>query len=311
MIAPQHVSATDPLKPDLIFSCPLQFPLAVATNPNTVHIPFNMIGRLIAVDARVDTVAGTFILDTGAERLLLNKNYFDGFRGAGDWVAMGNTGEVENVRHKKVDSLFWDNLLFADVKANVLDLSHIEQKKKIRLVGIIGYDVFKDFEVFLDFQLMQIVLSKLDKAGNRIDKEVFLEQPYDSLDFRLYRHLIIIKAEIEGVSLKFSLDSGAELNLLDRRVKRKVLNHFEIVKRVNMLGMGQKTIEVLAGVLNDVKCGNQESEGMRTLLTNLSEMNTSFQVNIDGVLGYEFLVTRRTLINYKQKKMFFFKEIRP
>ena len=170
---------------------------------------------------------------------------------------------------------------------------------------------FKDYEVFIDFQMMQLVLSKLDRKGNRLDREAFYEEPYDSVDFKLSRHIIILRVEVAGVRLKFSLDSGAELNLIDRRVKRGVLDHFEIVKRVRMLGTGSQTIEVLAGKLSNVKCGNQENGAMRTLLTNLSEMNETFKTGLNGVMGYEFLAPRRTLINYKKKKLFFFREARP
>lgn len=295
---------------ELFFSCDLSFPFAVRSDPNTIHIPFQLIGRLIAVEAQADTVSGTFIVDTGAERLLLNRNHYRE-RGLQQQVSMGNTGAVQAVAPRWVDSLVWDNLLFKNVLANIVDLTHIEQKKHIRLVGIIGQNVFEDFELFLDFQSQQLTLTRLDRNGYRIDPEAIWETPYDSLDFRLVRHLILIEAEVQGKSLKFNLDSGAEVNLLDSKVPRKVLDDFEIVKRVKMLGVGQQQIEVLAGVLHQVRCGNQHNEGMRTLITNLLEMSTNFGTRIDGVLGYEFLCTRRTLINYRRKKLFFFRLQRP
>ncbi len=289
----------------------LVFPQAVQVNPNTVYIPFRMVGRLIAVQARVDTNAGIFFLDTGAERLLLNSNYFEPERGWREVTTAGTTGSVESVFYNRVDTLYWDELRFPKQQANILDLSHIERKKNIRLIGIIGYEVLKEYEVFLDYQLKQIILTRLDKDGYRIDSAAIWEQPYDSLDFKLAGHLIVLDGEVQGQKLRFALDSGAELNLLDRKVKRRVLDNFEIIKRVNMVGAGQKTIEVLAGTLYRVKCGNQNSSGMRTLLTNLDEMGENFGVRLDGFLGYEFLYTRRTLINYKRKKLFFFKQHRP
>jgi hypothetical protein len=296
--------------PDFFFTCELHFPLAVQSSPNTIHIPFKMVGRLIAVEAQADTVAGTFIVDTGAERLLLNRNHFRE-RYYERLTSVGNTGMVQSVSQRWLDSLQWDNLTFREVRANVLDLSHIEQKKHIRLVGIIGQDIFADFELFIDFQSQQLVLTRLDQHGYRLEPDAIWEKPYDSLDFRLVHHLIMLEGEVQGKTLKFSLDSGAEVNLLDRRVKRKVLDDFEIIKRVKMLGTGQKQIEVLAGNLHNVRCGNQENESMRTLITNLSQMSINFGTRIDGVLGYEFLSTRRTLINYKRLKLYFFRPQRP
>lgn len=292
------------------FSCDLNFPLAIQANPNTIYIPFKLVGRLITVEAQADTVSGSFIVDTGAERLLLNKNHFRE-RQLEQFVSMGNTGEVRAVSERWVDSLSWDDLLFKNIKANVVDLTHIEQKKHMRLVGIIGQNVFEDFELFLDFQTQQIVLTRLDKNGYRLDPEAIWETPYDSMDFKLVRHLILIEAEVQGRKLKFNLDSGAEVNLLDHKVKRKVLDDFEIIRRVKMVGVGQNEIEVLAGVLHNVTYSNQSDESMRTLITNLLQMCTNFGTRIDGVVGYEFLSTRRTLINYKRKKLFFFRQQRP
>lgn len=311
MVCSVHAFASGSPPEPLALHSSLAFPQAVITNTHTIHIPFKLAGRLIAVEARIDTFEGTFILDTGAQRLLLNQSYFRGRSRPNISAAIGNTGMVESVTEKRVDSLHWDNLFFENLEANVLDLSHIERKKNIRLLGIIGFDVFKDFEIFLDFQLRQLILTRLDKDGFRLDPDALWETPYDSLDFKLYRHLIILEGDVDGTPLRFSLDSGAELNLLDRRVKRKVLDSFDIIRRVKMLGAGQNTIEVLAGTLYGIRCGNQQEPEMRTLLTNLTEMNVSFNIRLDGVLGYEFLSSRRTLINYKRKKLFFFQMQRP
>lgn len=306
-----HPISLDSSSSSLTVGFDLVFPDAVQVNPNTVYIPFRLVGRLVAIDARVDTNEGTFFLDTGAERLLLNSNYFNPQRGWREVTTAGTTGIAENVYYKRIDTLYWDELHFPNQQANILDLSHIERKKNIRLIGIIGYEVLKDYEIFLDYQLKRLILTRLDRKGYRIDSTAIWEEPFDSLDFKLARHLIVLKAEVQGHNLRFALDTGAELNLLDRLVKKKVLENFEIIKRVNMIGAGQKTIEVLAGTLYRVQCGNQKSSGMRTLLTNLDEMGENFGVRLDGFLGYEFLHTRRTLINYKRKKLYFFKQHRP
>ena len=121
-IAPAELRASSPIpSDDYFFTCELSFPLAVQTDPNTVYIPFRLVGRLIAVEARADTVAGAFILDTGAERLLLNKNHYRDRR-IEQLVSMGNTGAVQAAGERWVDSLIWDNLFFKHVQADVVDL---------------------------------------------------------------------------------------------------------------------------------------------------------------------------------------------
>jgi Aspartyl protease len=305
-------SATNkyPLDPTIGFLCRLSFPQAAVTDVNTIYIPFQLVGQLMMVEARVDTVTGLFIVDTGSERLVLNKEYYTAAPDARTVVAIGNTGLVPNAIEKYVDSISMDQLVVYDLYAHLIDLHHIELKKNIRMMGILGYKVFEDFELFLDFQNRRIVLSRLNAKGIRVDTMARWELPYDSMDFELKKHLIVVETEVNSVRLKMILDSGAELNLIDRRIHRKVLDQFSIIKRVNLIGAGKREVEVLAGVLKDVRCGNQYAEKMNTLLTSLDEINHSFGVNVQGVLGYEFLKKRRVLINYKKRKLYFFNPVR-
>jgi len=290
--------------------CNLSFPGAAVADVNTIYIPFTLAGQLIMVQAKVDTITGYFMLDTGSEKLVLNSEYFTTSPGGRAVIAAGNTGFVRTVTERKVDSLQLDQLVITDLNAHLVNLHHIELKKNIRMVGILGYEVYRDFEVFIDFQNRVIVLTRVNKQGYRIDALAPFEQPYDSLDFDLRRHLIVVQARVNTVKLDMILDSGAELNLVDRKVNKKVLANFTIIKRVNLLGVGKREVEVLAGVLTEMNCGNQISAKMNTLLTSLDEINSSFGVSVQGVLGYEFLKKRRTLINYQKRKLYFFNQVR-
>jgi len=291
--------------------CNISFPQSASPDVNTVYIPFTLVGQLITVNAKVDTVTGLFILDTGSERLVMNRKHYDpGYQNI-PIVSTGNTGIVQSVVGKNIDSLKVERLVVKNLFAHVIDLGHIELKKNTRIAGILGYDVFKDFELFIDFPERRIVLYRLDRKGNRIDPQTRWELPADSVSFTLKHHLIQVEAEVNGVKVKFILDSGAELNLIDRHINRKVLDKFSIIKRVKLIGVGRKEVEVLAGVLQDVKCGKQYEEKMNTLFTSLDAINEGFEVQADGVMGYEFLKTRRTLINYKLRKIYFFNPVRP
>lgn len=296
----------------MMFYCQLDFVQSVRVNPNTMVIPFKYAGRLVTVEASIDTISGIFILDTGAERLLLNQDYFEGDYQDRDYVNYGSTGRDKTVWRKGVDTLNWDNIFFPNVLANILDLSHIEAKRKLDVIGIIGYEVFKEYELLLDYPNRLIILTRLDHKGHRIDKDVFeKEVTFDSLDFELENHGIFLNATVNGVSLKLNLDSGAEINLLDRRVNKKVMKNFEIAKRVRLMGTGKNEVEAIAGVLKNVELGVQPNRSMRTLITNLEDLRRIYQTKVDGVLGFEFLRPRRTVINYKRKKVFFLNLIKP
>ena len=291
------------------FPCDVSFPDAMVTNINTIYIPFTLVGRLMIVQAGVDTFTGNFIVDTGSERLLLNQDYVP-FTGREKLVtAVGNTGSL-SVKEKLVDSLYLDQLYVTNVMAHLVDLNHIEVKKNTRILGILGYNVFEKFELFIDYQNRLIVLSRVDRRGTRMDSIAYYELPYDSMSFDLKKHLIVVPVNINGVRTEMILDSGAELNLIDRRISKRVLGQFTIIKRVNLVGVGKHQVEVIAGTINQASCGNQEAKNMNTLLTSLDEINSSFGVSVEGVLGYEFLNSRRTLINYQKRKLYFFRFVR-
>ena len=289
----------------------LYFPSADSLSALTVRIPFKMAGRLIVLQAGLGEQTGNFILDTGSSNLILNSVHFKGGVKKRGYVSIGTTGAVDNVKTKAVENFSFPGFVFEKLYADVIDLSHLEQKKNIEILGLIGYEPLKEFEIIVDFQLKQITLTRLDKQGNRLDSLALLEPTIDSLDFHLQAHIITIEGKVDKTAVTFGLDTGAELNLLHKGIKRKVLNHFKISKRTVLNGMGQNEVEVLAGKLYKYTCGNQRLSGMRTLLTNMDEMNNTFNTNLDGLVGFEFLCMRRTIINYKKKKLYFLKWYRP
>ena len=62
----------------------------------------------------------------------------------------------------------------------------------------------------------------------------------------------------------------------------------------------------MAGTLIKLKLSETIFVGpMKTMLTNLTKMNNAFGTKLDGILGYEFLKRKRTIINYKKEKLYF------
>jgi len=287
---------------------PIFFPKAEVLNKYTTRIPFKLIDHLIVVEAELLNKRGNFIIDTGSESLILNKAHFP-LNHPFNKKAVSSSGiikEIDNPFEKRLKDFTLQNLTLKNKSSDVIDLSHIEKIKKIRLLGIIGYNILKDYEVFIDLHLNQLTLTKVDKKGNKLSDKVYAEKIADSLDFKLKKHTIVISAFINNQKLKFALDSGAEYNLLSKNVNKKVLKFFIPRKRLKLNGVGQKKIEVMAGNLHRVKLSETIYFGpMYTMLSNLTKLNDAFGTELDGVVGYEFLEQKRTIINYKKQKLYF------
>lgn len=286
----------------------IKFSKAEIINSNTTRIPFKLIDHLIVVEAELLNKKGNFIIDTGSETLILNKAHFPNVfqHNKKENETSGILSEIDTPFEKNLKEFALQDFKLFNTNSDIIDLSHIERSKKMNLLGIIGFSILKDYEVFIDFYLNQITLSKIDASGNKIDTKVYLEKIVDSVNFKLKNHTIILNATINKQNVKFGLDSGAEFNQINKNVNKKILKHFIPKRRLLLSGAGNKKIEVLAGKLYRVKLSETVYLGpMYTVLTNLSNMNEAFGTNLDGILGYEFFKRKRTIINYQKEKIYF------
>lgn len=287
---------------------PILFPKAEIINKYTTRIPFKLVDHLIVVEAELLDKKGNFIIDTGSETLILNKVHFPSkyFYNKKETETTGILQSIDNPIERHLKELSIEGFSIKNKKSDIINLSHIELSKKIKILGIIGYNVLKDYEVFIDLYLNQITLTKTGRKGKKLDNKVYAEKIIDSIDFRLKNHTIVLNGTINNQKLKFALDTGAEFNQINKRVNRKALKYFKPKKQLHLRGAGNKEIKVLAGKLHRVKLSETIYFGpMYTILTNLNKMNTAFGTQLDGVLGYEFFRQKRTIINYKKEKLYF------
>ena len=285
------------------------FPKAEVINEYTVRIPFKLIDHLIVIEAEISNKKGNFIIDTGSETLILNNVHFPEFYE--HQKKRSNTSgvlhAVEDLYEKHIKEFALEHFKIYNKVSDVIDLSHIEKSKKIQILGVIGYTILKDYEIFIDLYLNQITLTKVDAFGKKFDKNVYLEKIVDSLDFKLKNHTIILNGTVNDQTITFGLDTAAEFNQINKNINKKVLQQFKPIKRLLLSGAsGGKKIEVLAGKLYRVKLSETVYFGpMYTVVTNLNKMNEAFGTNLDGILGYEFFAQKRTIINYQKKKLYF------
>ena len=287
---------------------PIYFTKAEMLNASTTRIPFKVIDQLIVVEVALLEQEGNFVIDTGSESLILNSAHFKPTRKYGNQGKQksGVHNDIEGVKEKHLNLLSINNIDLKKISADVIDLSHIEKTKKLKLLGIIGYSVLKDFEIFIDMHLNQLTLTRVDKNGDKLSDKVYAEAIKDSVDFELKKHTIILDAFIGDKKVKFGLDTAAEYNQLNNKLRKEILDYFYPSKELKLTGASGKKKKVLAGKLYRVKLNDSIYFGpMKTVLTNLRKMNAAFGTKLDGILGFEFFAQKRTIINYRKKKLYF------
>jgi hypothetical protein len=273
---------------------------------NVIHIPFRLSGNLLLVEAELNGITGWFILDSGAPDLKINSRHlahsFTAETKAN--TAGGITGTVTQVSLQTIESFNWHTARLKNARIESFDLGHIEAIKQEKILGLIGFKLFRDFEVLLDFKNADLILYRLDDEGNRLDLNSKNIEPQHQIPFQMIGHVPILRGKIGKYYLNFALDTGAELNVMDVNTNPRALEMLTIKRRFLLSGNGQEKVEAFMGNLSELQIGNLRYTNMRTVLTNLNAMNKAYNADLDGILGFEFFSRNKTAINFPKQMLY-------
>jgi len=275
----------------------------VAADIDALTIPLKRVGNLFLIDAVVDNQIGNLIFDTGAMGLVLNKTYYRNHVVMDSQASNGINGAISNVNFITINQLEFSDLTFKNTKADLTDLGHIENRRKVKILGLLGLTLIKDFEIIIDVNNNQLQLFRIDKKGNRFNTteksfQADITQPTQSVN-----NVIFIRGTIGGKRLNFCMDTGSETNVISNRSSKEVLNTITITRRSSLQGSGSKKSEVFYGTMNNFVYNNKELTGMETIITNLDGLCDAYGVQIDGVLGFDFLEKGTVCINLYKKQL--------
>lgn len=274
-------------------------------------IPFTRAGNLIVIKAKVDSLEGNFIIDTGAPGLVLNLTYFRDYPITGDSGAeqSGITGTSSTVMKTTAGNVSFGTFSFAKTDADLANLGHIENTKGIKILGLLGLEFFKECEMIIDYESNIIHLEHITKKTEPVFTNAMLkdQSAYSIVPFDIMDNRIITTTELGGKKLKMIIDCAAESNILNSKLPNKLMESVTITKRVKLTGSGSKQVEALYGAVSNMKIGGTEISALPVLITNLE--NTCFSYNgcIDGVLGFDFLSLHKIGFNFVKHKMYIWK----
>jgi hypothetical protein len=267
-------------------------------------IPFQLIGRLIAVEGKVNSVEGLLIVDSGAPCCILNSDIFGGLEGraiASDDVS----GAIAGAKRIKVDSLQFGDVEIREFSGRSQPLTHLARDEDVKLLGLIGYRELSEFEVLLDYRQKTMWLLKTDADGNRLAK-VTIPPPGETIPFEMAEHLPILTCELGGETLRMGLDTGAEANLLDIGLREKFSGLLVSADNTTLGGAGGTPVEVDYGMLPELKVGNVTLRNTTTVFSDISHLNKGPGIlELDGIIGCELLARARLAgINFRKKELY-------
>jgi predicted aspartyl protease len=283
----------------------------IVSSDSTSVIPFTRAGNLILIQARADSIVGNFILDTGAPNLVLNMTYFRSYStiNSSDQEQTGLSGSASNRIQIQIDEFSFGNIKYNRVEADLTNLGQIENSKGVKILGLLGIQLFRQFELIIDYEKSLIYLHLISKKEAKTYKSELLNDTsaYSVIPFDITDNKIITKLEIGGKKLRFIIDCGAETNLLDSRLPNNIFENVEIGRRVILRGADDKKTEALYGNLKNMKIGNQQVSSLPILITNLQKSCLSYISCTDGILGFDFLSLHKIGFNFVKRKMYIWK----
>lgn len=266
-------------------------------------IPLRRAGKLILIDAVVDSMEGNLIFDTGSAGLVLNSMYFRSTRRAGGQTSGGITGTVEAVSKRSIRRLQLSEVRYEKIEADMADLGHLERARGVKILGLFGLALFREFEVVLDLRNNLLELHRLDKKGKHLNG---LWQPplWDvQIAVSNQSNVLFMEGQINSKRMLFCLDTGAESNVLSQQLPDKVLNTVDITSRTALRGVGAQQVIVFHGIMNDFAIGGHTLTGMPVMVTNLSAMSHAFGISLDGMLGCDFFEKGVFYINMRHESV--------
>jgi hypothetical protein len=251
---------------------------------------------MIHVRDRLNDTAQRFIFDTGAPCLVLN-----GIPGeAASSEGIGSGGAVE-VEYLQAANFAWPLAERTHPVTIRVDLHHLEELAGVAISGLIGFDLFKDREVYLNYDQQRLLF--LPSGENELHRN---QKPVYSLPFELADHLPVIVVTVGGQQLRLALDTGAAASLLRReRVDGLPARQVTWREERELQGLDRNVEVVRAFSLDrlDWQAGPVLTD-MQFLESDLSAFDHPDYPRIDGILGYDFFRRFKLSIDYPARKIY-------
>jgi hypothetical protein len=283
--------------------------LYFANNQSFAIIPFKLINNLMVVSLslnRSDTM--NFILDTGVKTaLLIGLKTGDSLKlQYARKIKIKGLGEGEDVEAihsfgNRIDlkGIFGIN---QDILILLQDIFFFSSKLGMRIHGIIGYDIFKNFVVEINYEKRELILKdhKKFKIGKR-DKLL----PITVEEGKPYLETIVSMADGAPVKTKLIIDTGAS-HALSLDIFSN--NQLQLPPKTKdaYLGRGLNgDIHGKIGRLPKIEVGGFQLEGILTSFPDSSSLRHVNMTTIkrNGNLGAEILKRFHLTFDYLNQRM--------
>ena len=120
-------------------------------------------------------------------------------------------------------------------------------------------------------------------------------------------HLVIESVLPDETTGYWVVDTGASKTVFDRNLSGNFREGAAESEEVHTAGIGEEPLESAVGYLNSFSLGKLQVEELKVALLDLSHLNKFYSkvsnLKICGLLGSDFLLSHRAVVDYKQKRL--------
>ena len=273
---------------------------AVELPANTQTFDFG--NRLIEFQAFLDGKEGTFILDTGAPQVLINNRGGSESRTLPKGLAAGGTVDLS-------DRLINTFELFGQTHRRLwalsLDLRPVELRLECTVDGFVGHSLLSEGELRIDygattFQLLPSVRRPKHQGAS----------PLRTLKLEMVGHLPVVVLKVGAKkTLRFVLDTGSSVNLLDKRHEALTL---PTDSKINVQGLDGQPVICDRVLIDQTEVSVREPKHPHLIdstdnfvLFDFEHLHQASSAgSIDGILGSAFLSAYTVGIDYSRRKVY-------
>lgn len=265
------------------------------------EISFELFANEIFVKASLNGKPEYFILDNGAPDIILNANneHITAMKPTNN-NAYGVGGNISTGK-SHVDAFDWGGINKKNFDAITVSLGHLERKTQHNFAGLIGYAVFKDYEMIFDYKHKKILLAKPGAASPQaIDRK-----PICTIHLDMKMHIPTFTMRSGNTLCHMGLDWGASSNLLSKDFLSIMADSIVLLQDSELDGAGKQATNVPYGILKSALINNVSYNDMPFAFDDrsLATLKEGYGLSIDGLLGYEFLKRHITSVNFAAKEL--------
>ncbi|MCL2041304.1 MAG: pepsin/retropepsin-like aspartic protease family protein [Bacteroidales bacterium] len=266
-----------------------------------ITIPIQIQSEIPTTKATLNGESKTFIIDSGSPSLVLNgkyfKNEYDDISVMSNISAWGVNSSV-SMNIVQIEDFDFYGIKIKENKVTTMDIAHLEQGLDTEIYGLIGYDVYKDYDMLFDYTNNTLTLIQPNVTKNYLETN-YKQSKIETLPIEMWKHIPIVKGKIGKMDFNFGIDCGAEANLLDKKFLNSVKEHVLMLENDTLFGVGEAKI-VESGTIKELTIGNKNFQNTLTVFNDMIPLK-----QLDGLIGYEILSKQKMLLSFQNRFLLF------